>query len=375
MEKRILILSFPTDIHAVAVAAALEKKGARPVVWFTSDFPSRSGESILFERGPEPRIQIQPALDLGGLGFDTVWYRRPLTLPDEALLHPADIAFAQQQCDGFRRSLYRLLCPGAFWVNRPDPSSESSQKILQQSVALACALEMPPTLYSNDPAQIRAFLAAQGGEAVFKPLRAVTWLDDQTRWVPYATVVTAETLIEDELLRQTPSIYQALVPKAYELRVTIMGRQAFAAKVLSQDTETGKLDWRRSYRELRMEPTELPAPVLERCFELMDRLSIVFGCFDFIVTPDGRHVFLEVNEAGQFLFIEEYTGMPLLEAFCDFLIAGRKDFRWSGEASGLSFAEIQPLAEQRIAEAAKEHIIPPLQGFYEGESPAAGQPA
>lgn len=32
----------------------------------------------------------------------------------------------------------------------------------------------------------------------------------------------------------------------------------------------------------------------------MRKLGIIFGCFDFIVTPDEEYVFLEVNPMGQF---------------------------------------------------------------------------
>ena len=37
----------------------------------------------------------------------------------------------------------------------------------------------------------------------------------------------------------------------------------------------------------------------------MAKLGIVFGCFDFVVTPEGEFIFLEVNESGDFLWMEE----------------------------------------------------------------------
>jgi hypothetical protein len=83
---------------------------------------------------------------------------------------------------------------------------------------------------------------------------------------------------------------------------------------------------RRSYAELRMEPCEVEADLGERCVALLARLGFVFGCFDFVVTPEGRAVFLEVNQMGQFLFVEENTGLPLLDAFAEMLVQGRPDF-------------------------------------------------
>src|SRR5882672_6715415 len=34
-------------------------------------------------------------------------------------------------------------------------------------------------------------------------------------------------------------------------------------------------------------------------------LGLAFGCIDLIVTPEGEHIFLEVNEMGQFLWVEQ----------------------------------------------------------------------
>ena len=42
-----------------------------------------------------------------------------------------------------------------------------------------------------------------------------------------------------------------------------------------------------------------------------------------ILTPDGRYVFIEINPSGQYLWIEEETGLPISAAICDFLMTGR----------------------------------------------------
>jgi glutathione synthase/RimK-type ligase-like ATP-grasp enzyme len=353
----ILLLSHPMDVHAMAVAEGLRRKGAPYAVWHTADFPSRSGESISFRRG-QLAIKVEgPELLIAQREFGTIWYRRPLTQPDQELLHPADRLFARQHCEAFRRALLRLLGPEAFWVNSPAASDLAKQKVLQQHAALFCGFEMPDTLYSNDPDEIRRFIASQGGRVIFKILTGAPWRDGRTRWVSYAAPLSQDQLVEDDLLRQTPSIYQAIVPKAYELRVTVMGRQVFTAQVLSQETAEGKLDWRRAYRELEMRPAELPTEVRERCFLLMERLGIVFGCFDFIVTPEGEHVFLEVNEAGQFLFVEEYTGLPLLDAFCEFLISADPAFEYGPRPEALRFSDLVACLGSLTADAAERHVV------------------
>jgi hypothetical protein len=363
---RVLIASHSSDKHAFVVAEALRLKGVEAVVWCTSDFPSLATETLEF-RGGRTRIAIRgPGLDLDGSGFSAVWHRRPTSLPALHTLHPADRVFAKQQCDAFRRSLYLLMARDAFWVNPPLASLLASQKALQHDLAAKCGLLVPATLVSNSPDDIRAFIADQGGAAVFKPLAGAPWQDDDTHWMPYTTLLRVEDLVDDDLLRQTPSIFQALVPKAHELRVTIMGRQAFTAKILSQQTEHGRLDWRRSYDELRMERAELPDAILDGCLALMAELSIVFGCFDFIVTPDGQHIFLEVNEMGQFIFVEHYVDMPLLDAFCDFLAGGDPAYRWRPGTSTIRTVDIDEAATRAMAAMAEIHPEPPMPSFYEG---------
>ncbi|MDP9794725.1 D-alanine-D-alanine ligase-like ATP-grasp enzyme [Catenuloplanes nepalensis] len=54
-----------------------------------------------------------------------------------------------------------------------------------------------------------------------------------------------------------------------------------------------------------------------RRFLAMRRLR--FAALDFIVTPDGDHVFLEANPNGQWAWIEDETGLPIAAAVADAL--------------------------------------------------------
>src|ERR1700687_115779 len=367
MKTRVLILAEPGDVHTLAVVLALESKGVEVCTWYTSAFPSRSLESALFEGGKQEVL-------LGGISHsgvvhaevDAVWRRRPSHILDEGLLHPADRKFAERECLAFRRSLLRVLSPDAFWVNPPDAAVGAGRKLVQHSVAVDCGLSMPDTLYSNDPQEIRSFLRRHGGEIAYKGLQGGSWHDQEKTWLLYTSVLREDQLVPDELLRLTPGIYQALVPKAYELGVTMMGRRAFAAKIRSQETQAGKLDWRKSYGELKMEPATLPGEVVGKCCALLDKLGLVFGCFDFIVTPQGEYVFLEVNEMGQFLFVEPACGLPLLDAFGEFLFQGRVDFEWDEDRVGIRYPEIREEALARAALEADLYPVPPERSSYEG---------
>ncbi|MEV4245300.1 hypothetical protein AB0J63_18065 [Streptosporangium canum] len=50
--------------------------------------------------------------------------------------------------------------------------------------------------------------------------------------------------------------------------------------------------------------------------------GLTYGAIDLILTPDGRYVFLEINPNGQFLWIEDATGLPIGAAIGDLLMSG-----------------------------------------------------
>ena len=364
--KRILILTEPGDLHAYAVAEALKAKGAEALLWHTPDFPTVGRESVLFGTGAMDVSVEGPDFHLPKVPFDSIWRRRPSHVLAEEL-HPADREFANMECGLFRKALFRLLSPGAFWVNPPEAAIRSGLKLFQHRLAQQAGLTAPVTLYSNDPEAIRLFISEQGGKVVYKPFRGAAWSSDSGAWMTYTSLIGAKDLVEDEVLRFTPGIFQAVVPKAYEVRLTMVGTRAFAAKIHSQETELGKLDWRKAYHELKMEPTELPGEVIRSCQKVLDEIGLVFGCFDFIVTPQGDYVFLEVNEMGQFLFVEEYSGLPLLDAFSELLLQGKADYAFNAGRPRVRALDIYDRAATLARDLAQAHVQPPEAAFWEGE--------
>ena len=70
-------------------------------------------------------------------------------------------------------------------------------------------------------------------------------------------------------------------------------------------------------------PYQLPREVEERILRLMDYFVLNYGAIDIIVTPDGRHVFLELNPSGEFFWLERTPGLPISQAIADLLLTAR----------------------------------------------------
>lgn len=357
MSEPVLILCAAGDLHAFAVAEALRLKGAEVHLWYPSDLPTHAVESFAFTRtGRGVRIDgAEESLGSGDVG--AVWNRRVRNNLELGVLHPSDELFAQIQRQRFRDGSMRVAYQDAFWVNPWAASQAAESKLYQFSQAVEAGLRTPATLFTNDPAAVRDFLRAHGGEIVYKPFAAVSWTEGTRCWVPYTIALDESRLVADPLLRAVPGIYQEKVPKAFEIRLTMIGRRGLAAKILSQETSEGRDDWRLAYQELRMEQTLVPSLVQEQCWSLLERLDLVFGCFDFIVTPDGEYVFLEVNQQGQFLFVERACGLPLLDAFCELLLQANVDYEWDARRIGVSYSAVEAAAQQRAAASRGRHAV------------------
>jgi hypothetical protein len=357
---RYLIATEPRDLHAVEVALALEARGAEAALWLGADFPTLLAGSIEVRDG-------RTAWELRTSGeapllppFDGVWMRRPTAPRLPASLHPADRPVAERETRDHLSGLYWLAAPEAFWVNPLASRGRAESKAVQLAEAARLGFTVPPTLLSNDPERIRTFLAAHHGRAIYKPFYPAGWEGAATTAVLGTSEVAAADLPADEILRATPGIFQARVDKAYELRVTVFGAFLAAARLDSQAVTEARLDSRAGGPRLPIEPAELPPALARRCFDLLDRLGIVFGCFDFAVTPAGDHVFFEVNPAGQFLWVEESCpDIRLLAPFVDFLLARRPDFRWRPDPTAIRHADFVHPALRRIEDLAAHHVEPP----------------
>lgn len=357
--SEILVLSEPRDFHAFAVAEVLECWGIEPVLWFGTDFPTRQQASVWAEDA-DFRLEIRgPGIEVRERPFHLVWNRRP-TLPVLAEdLHPADRESAARDCQHFVWSLWHLVAPGAAWVNPLSPIHSAVLKPLQLMLAREVGLEIPPSLCSNDPQRIREFLRAQGGDTIYKSFYQGSWQTEDGVAAVFTRGITDEDLPEDDMVHASPGIFQARIPKAHELRVTFLGDLPIAARILSQDVPSTSVDWRRSASSLIFEPAELPADVAQKCRALMAKLGLAFAALDLIVTPDGRHVFLEANPTGQFLFVERRCPeIRILDAFCRFLL-NRAGLKPPQGAEAVRLEEVWDAAEARMQEAVAAHVARP----------------
>ncbi|MBL8947855.1 MAG: hypothetical protein JNK45_32075 [Myxococcales bacterium] len=376
----VFVSTQPDDAHAAAVLLVLAARGHRVTRWFGGDFPGRQSISVRVGDATAPSFAFEgPDLAHDGDGLDVVWHRRPVSprVP-RAELHPDDVAHAEAENHEFFHSMLAAFARDAVWINGIDAKRRASSKLLQLAEARAVGFAVPETLCSNDAAAIREFVGqAPPGQTIHKSFLPLQWGLADGIATSGTAIVTPQNLPSDRILRLTPGIFQRRIAKRHEVRATFFGDHAVAVAIDSQRHPDAHVDWRSVPAcERPLAPIELPAEVHRKAALIMRRLDLLFGSFDFVVTPDGEYVFLEVNEAGQFLWKEDQCPeLPLLDLCCEFLVAPSRDFRYREQQSRVRLADVAGSPEFAALRARDVAIHGEVTAPWRGPTPAVAPPS
>ncbi|MFN2444382.1 MAG: alpha-L-glutamate ligase, partial [Vicinamibacterales bacterium] len=61
---------------------------------------------------------------------------------------------------------------------------------------------------------------------------------------------------------------------------------------------------------------DLPNGMADACRRLVASYGLMFGAIDLIVDATGEYYFLELNPNGQWVWVQQATGLPIREALC-----------------------------------------------------------
>lgn len=207
-----------------------------------------------------------------------------------------------------------LRCLPAYWMSHPDRlAAVEDAKPMQLRDAAIAGLAVPSTLLATHGRAVDAW-RTPGTPCIYKAFRAPYRPGrGEPGWV-LATRVRDR--LPDELL--AASIFQELIDGT-PIRVTVIGKQLFAVEVTGISYD---VDWRPQQTEAELCPVPVPDKTRRVIHALMDRWGLTYGALDFIATPSGQWVFLEVNPLGAYGFVEEATGLPLTKTIAEALIRG-----------------------------------------------------
>lgn len=302
----------------VAVRDALRARGVRVVRLDTDRYPTHV--AISSEHDGKSLVRT---LSSGGEStslddLTAVWYRRfhaGARIPDSvgdmrtACIHES------------RRALHGMIAAlPCFHLDPLESVRRTDHKELQLLRAAAHGLDVPSTLTSNDPTRVRAFFDRHAGRVVVKMQHSFAVVREGEEHVVFTNDVAERDLVDLSGLAFSPMVFQEKIEKAYELRVTVVGQRVFTARVdATKDAKTAT-DWRRDGVGLLSSwvRESLPTSVERGLLALLAELGLNYGACDFVVTPEGRHVFLEVNAVGEYFWLDRVH--PISDAIADVLL-------------------------------------------------------
>ena len=316
MKPCVLIVGHRADPHVIAVRQAVLNCGRDCAV-----LDRYSSEDALTL---SPRGNFKLSCSEGDIDADAVscvWWRlkklkiwTPSQTEDEIAAE-----FATMEWNGVIFALQQYLNEIP-WVNPSPQDRLTALKPYQLKLALELGFTIPETIFSNSSTEVRSFVR-EGKKFIYKQIS--NFMFPPSDYV-FTNEISAETLEgKEHNIRAAPGIYQELIEKSAEWRITVIGDQLFSVRIDSQSLPITSLDWRRDQRAEIFRSATLDGDTSRKILRLHKALGLVYGTYDLIECPDSSIVFLECNPDGQWMWLERATGISIAELLGRYLASIR----------------------------------------------------
>lgn len=312
----VLVLSEEYDPSVDRVVTTLDQLG---VPAFRADlgwFPGRLTLDAELDGGRWVGILRTPEREVRLAGLRSVWYHRPtaFSFPDE--MPRARREHAEREARfGVGGVLSSLPVT---WMNHPQRDADHAYKPRQLALAARCGLDVPRTLITNDLGAVRRFAASMEHGTVIKALASNVIHENGQRKVGHTHKLTDDDLAELDGIELTAHQFQEWLPKFHDARLIAVGTKLFAVAIHTSDPEA-VVDWRANYDALSYSVVDIPSRIATSVRSFMRLSGISFSALDFVITPEGRWVFLESNSGGQYGWLTPTLGTSVSDAIASLL--------------------------------------------------------
>jgi ATP-grasp ribosomal peptide maturase len=248
-----------------------------------------------------------------------IWSRNPNSYRFDESLSQQEREFCHREAKLGLGGVLAAL--DVLWANHPNRCADAIFKPYQWKIAVECGLQVADTAVTNSPAAAVRFIGADPGDTITKALGPTGITIDDSVKITYTRRLTPDDLAEPGCLTATATTLQRYVPKAYEVRLTVIGIHVFPVAIRAVD-RPAPIDRRAEPETLHYELIEAPEPVLRAVRRYMRRMNLTYAGFDFVITPDDEWVMLEANTGPQWAWLEAATGAPMVAAMASTLAAG-----------------------------------------------------
>jgi glutathione synthase/RimK-type ligase-like ATP-grasp enzyme len=219
----------------------------------------------------------------------TVWWRRVGADPDDPRMSEVESQLRREEVEEL--VLGGLLAAGPRRVDHPHRMANAEHKLVQLAAATASNIQVPRTVATNQPAVAHELLT--GGPVVAKAASAGVGL------APHADLLDAASVGR---LVMAPTLLQRKVDAVADLRVVVVGHRSWIWR-RPRDADA-PVDWRVVDPAGEQFTVWNDNEITAAAEGLTSRLGLTVSVQDWLVDGKGKRWFLEVNPAGQWLFLE-----------------------------------------------------------------------
>jgi hypothetical protein len=312
----VIIISCEDDAHLSFVTRHLRDQY---VVIDAGDIINEKGLTYHLKDSLTTRFDHVQIKDVTG-----IWLRRPRSFTHDLELNvpPGFERYSKNAINNLLGQLYALY-PSAQWVSDRYAIDRAGNKMHQLVLAKELGFNVPETLMTSDPNEAKAFVANLG-EVIVKSLSIYSPIPNETSYLAfYAQKVTIDSDISYKGLHVGPCIFQQLIKPEDDIRVTVVGDEVFAAKIIVHGLtpDPSIRDWHIAggLDNIKVEACEIPKQLADLCRQLVHAMGLTFGAIDLVQDKKGEYWFIEINPNGQWAFVEQEAGLPIGKALATLL--------------------------------------------------------
>lgn len=303
MPRHPLLVGNESDSHLQVVAERLRALGVEPAV-FDADSLPQMGFSLTHGQLVVSDLEITD--DSRG------WLRRAAPsrwTTGDLVGSVQDVSF---------RARVRLIATIARhgnreWLTDIDALQAAEDRVHQLAVARRIGISVPRTIVSSDPSEIQGTL---GDDAIVKPLSSGAFVDSKGQPQAVHTAPLTCEVLERGDFGAAPFVAQERIDVRRHLRVVTAGSTVRTAAL---EADRWPLDWRTS-DEAHSSWVQYEAPEVEQqAVRLAAESGVGFSSQDWLVPSAGPPTFIDLNPAGQWMFLPEDVANPITEHIVDFL--------------------------------------------------------
>ena len=310
----VLLVTASYDAAADSVSWCLEQMGIPAFRLDTDLFPTEVKATFDPNRG----LAIENSRDfVNSSQIMSVWYRRNVAPALPAHLDEYDREFCARESRAFLEGTLMSISTDR-WMSNPTAIWRAEHKLYQLAIARELGFNVPPTVVTNDESATQRF--SKDRQIIGKTVSS-GYIDSPNGYRAIFTTALAPTDLDDlSGLDVSPVIFQEQVQKASDIRVTVIGEEAFTAEIMSQSHPSSATDWRATENpDLQHRVHDLPTQQKQQCLALVRRLGLRFGAIDLALTVDGRYIFFEINPNGEWLWLQYQLGFPIADRIAQWL--------------------------------------------------------